>query len=223
MIVHDVLQGSPEWHALRLGTLTASRVDQLLTAAKLNLSTGRLALLAKLQHEWVTGTSAEQFGGNAWTEHGHEYEGAAGDWFASVTGEAVQAVGFISDESGLAGCSPDLWVPGEAGVELKCPAGWTHLKYLRDGVVPSEYRMQVQFSLWVTGLPVWYFMSYGASPSGNSFLPAWKPGAYMPPMMVECEPEERYQDAFDAHVPAFLDEVQAERQWLLDNGVKVAE
>ena len=171
------------------------------------LSEQRHALMWRVIHEWITGTSAEAFGGSQWTEHGRDLEGAAAEWFLGVTGEHAEAIGFCMHDSGLAGCSPDLWVPGQAGVELKCPAGWTHLEYLAAAKVPREYVLQIQFSLWVTGLPLWYFMSYGASPGDDSFLPQWKPGAYMQPLLLEVRPEERYQDAFSEHVPDFLNEM----------------
>lgn len=220
MIPVQVLQGSPEWHALRLGVLTASRASNLLTPAKLTLSKSRDALMAKLLHEWLTGASAEEFGGNKWTEHGHEHEGAAGDWFASVTGEQLERIGFVfRDDTRTVGCSPDLWRPGEYGVELKCPAGWTHIQWLADGGVPREYVMQVQFSLWVTHLPRWYFMSYAASPS-DGWLAPWKPGAYLPPLLVEVAPDARYQDALSEHVPTFVAEMLERREQLLALGAR---
>lgn len=217
MIVHDCIPGSPEWHALRLGRLTASHASDLLTPARLGLSKSRWPLMWRLLHEWVTGSSAEEFGGNRWTEHGLALEGEAADWFTLQTGLDAVPVGFISD--GDAGCSPDLWVPGQAGLELKCPAGWTHLRYLSELDVPSEYALQVQFSLWLTQLPVWYFMSYASSPHDDSLLPSWRPGAYMPPLLIEVEPDEQCQDALSEHVPEFLAEMQRQRETLKDAGV----
>lgn len=218
MIVHDCIQGSPEWHALRLGKLTASRADAILTPARLGPSKQRHAMMGRLNHEWLTGSSSEQFKGTAWTEHGHNLEGEAADWFALTTSMNPQVVGFIEADNGLAGCSPDLWVPGECGVELKCPAGWTHIQYLNNPeVVPREYVLQVQYSIWLTGLP-WYFMSYAASPQDDGLLPVWKPGAYLPPMLLRVDLEPEYQDAFDEHLPVFFDEMSEQREWLLSIG-----
>lgn len=284
MIPVHAIQGSPEWHALRYGVLTASRVGQLLTpggeprmptcylptqfgldaklrgsvqcqimsrlrkadgpvserdlplfkrasadnmvrrgyirevepppgtepiASPIKLSEQRSGLMARLLHERITQSSAEEFRGSWWTEHGHEHEGAAADWFGSVTGEPLESIGFIyRDEERDCGCSPDMWRPGAFGLELKCPAGWTHIEWLMAGGVPREHVMQVQFSLWVTGLPRWYFMSYAVSPSADGPLPAWKPGTAMRPLLVEVEPEARYQDAFSEHVPTFLAEMR---------------
>ena len=227
MIIHDAIQGSPEWHALRLGVLTASRAKDLLTPAKLDLSKQRGKLMDALLHEQFTGSSAEGFGGSAWTEHGHAVEPEACAYFAMETGLNALPVGFVTDADrpGI-GCSPDALIRDSggdlvAGLELKAPAGWTHIGYLRAGIVPPEYMMQIQFSLWVTGLPLWYFMSYGASPYGGDWLPTWQPGAYLPPLLLEVEPEDRYQDAFAEHVPAFVGELESARAALIDAGAKL--
>lgn len=222
MIIHEAVQGSAGWHAAREGVLTASKAKDLFTSVKLELSKSRAKLKAGLLHEWITGSSSEGFGGTDWTEHGHHVEPEAFGYFQMQTGLTVQQCGLIyRDEARLTGCSPDGLVldDGEpvAGLELKAPAGWTHIGYLAASRVPAEYMMQVQFSLWVTQLPRWFFMSYATSPESDR-LPSWRTGAYLPPLLLEVEPEARYQEAFDDHVPEFLVEMLAERDTLLDMG-----
>lgn len=46
------------------------------------------------------------------------------------------------------------------GLEIKCPKMKTHIKYLLEGGVPTEYIIQVQSALWVTGYETWDFVSY---------------------------------------------------------------
>lgn len=48
----------------------------------------------------------------------------------------------------------------EYGLEIKCPAAHTHVKYLCDGKVPDEYLAQVHGGMYVTGFKKWVFMSY---------------------------------------------------------------
>jgi len=36
----------------------------------------------------------------------------------------------------------------------------THVDYLMEAVLPSEYAVQVHWSMMVTGIQQWYFMSY---------------------------------------------------------------
>jgi len=46
------------------------------------------------------------------------------------------------------------------GLEIKCPLVDTHVDYLLDGELPAKYRPQVHFSMAITGICTWYFMSF---------------------------------------------------------------
>lgn len=203
MIVMDqLLQGTDAWLRERAGVLTASAVDKLLTKT-LKLSSQREDLLDRLAGERILGIPLEDWGGNFHTEQGSRFEGEAGDYFALVTDLEPKAVGFVyKDEKRLAGCSPDWMVADSggdwiAGVEQKVPKTATHIGYLR-GHGFEKYLPQLQYSLWVTQLPVWYFLSYNQD---------------FPPVLRRVEPDPAFQDAFNEHVPRFLDELaEAETQ-----------
>ena len=92
-----------------------------------------------------------------------------------------------------------------AGLELKCPSLKMHLAYWQAGAVPADYWLQVQGSMWVTGLERWWFMSY-------------HPG--VPQLCVEVERDEATHDALDAYVPAFLDELHFLRERLKAAGAQ---
>jgi len=65
------------------------------------------------------------------------------------------------DESKKVSASPDGLIPAiKKGLEIKCPKLSTHLKYLDDGILPTQYIPQVQGSLYVTGYDTWDFLSY---------------------------------------------------------------
>jgi len=195
IIVKDLVQGSDEWIRTRLGVLTASQVSRLVTASG-KLSAQRSGLVATLAAESMLGEPVDDFAGNYWTDRGSELEGEAGAYFALQTGHDPVAVGFVYRDDGQdCGCSPDWLVPdGDGwlcGVEVKCPKASTHVEYLLDDKA-SKYTQQVQFSLWVTGLPAWYFMSYF-------------PG--LPPLLKRVEPDPKWQGIFDKVVPEFLAEL----------------
>lgn len=197
IVINDVIQGSAEWLRLRAGVLTASQIDKLITPKTLKLSGQRESLINTLVAERLLGEPVQEFAGTYWTERGHQLEQEAGDYFAFQTGHDPRAVGFVfRDESRTTGCSPDWMIPdGDnwlAGVEVKCPAAHTHVGYLRAGEA-VRYSPQVQYSLWVTGLPAWYFLSYF-------------PG--LPPVLQRIEPDSEWQAALNATVPVLLDEVE---------------
>jgi len=80
------------------------------------------------------------------------------------TGLQVEQVGFVTQDNGVIGCSPDgLIKSGDdyiGGVEIKCPFPATHVKYHAGGKLPDEYKQQVHGSMAVTGLNRWEFWSY---------------------------------------------------------------
>lgn len=196
IIIRDIIQGSAEWLRMRAGVLTASNANRLLTPSKLQLSQQRDGLVDQLVAERLLGEPIDDFQGTFWTERGQQLEGEAGDYFALQTGLDPSPVGFVfRDETRRCGCSPDWMVlDGDTpvcGVEVKCPKASTHIGYLRAGEA-LKYDPQVQFSIWVTGLQCWWFMSY-------------YPG--LPPVLRKIEPDAKWQVALTEHVPALIREV----------------
>lgn len=191
IIIENLMQGSAEWHRIKAGVISASQVDKLLTPT-LKLSAQRRSLIYKIVAERILSEPVESFGGNFWTERALALEGEARDYFALQTGLNPRAVGFIfRDETRTCGCSPD-WFMDVAGLELKCPKAETHVGYLLDGGA-VKYSPQIQFSLWVTGLPSWWFLSY-------------YPG--LPPVLMQIAPEDEWQAAFDETIPSVLKEIE---------------
>jgi hypothetical protein len=93
--------------------------------------------------------------------NGIRQEPAALATFQDWHGHALIEVGFCEHKSGVAGCSPDALIYGQPiGFEGKAPLPSTHIRYLLDGVLPSEYADQVHFSMAVTGAVGWWFQSY---------------------------------------------------------------
>jgi len=72
----------------------------------------------------------------------------------------VTEVGFCMHDILRCGVSPDGLIGDDGGIEIKCPKPSTHVKYLRNGKLPSEYKAQVMGCLWITGREWWDFMSY---------------------------------------------------------------
>jgi hypothetical protein len=154
-------QRSDEWFAIRCGIPTASSADKILTP------TGNLS---KQSEPYLNRLLADRAGyGDApiepteWMLRGIELEPEARALFEFETGQDVTQMGFITNDDGTAGCSPDGIVEGlvgPVGYEVKCPKASTHFGYLRGLIMPPFYGPQVHFSMAVTGLKRWAFMSY---------------------------------------------------------------
>jgi hypothetical protein len=143
-----------------VGIPTASGFDNLLTP-KFELRKGEMPksyLYRKVAEKW-RGQPLVGFTGVFDVEQGSILEEEALPFFELETGKKVTRVGFITTDDGRAGCSPDGLLE-VGGLEAKCPAAHTHVKYLLSGALPDEYAAQVFGSMYVTGAPEWTFLSY---------------------------------------------------------------
>lgn len=152
MKIHaNVIQGSDDWMALRLGIPTASSFAKILTAGG-KRSSQQEDYLNALLAERMVGAPADD--PTSWMQRGSRIEDEARAWYTFQTGLEVQRVGFIEDEfgglqgRGRFGCSPDGLIGDEGMLELKCPSAKVHVGYLR-GDIRTVYRPQLQGQLYV--------------------------------------------------------------------------
>jgi putative phage-type endonuclease len=158
--MNDIIQGSPEWFALRLGKVTASRVADIVAKTKSGYSASRANYMAQLVAERLTGTVAESYT-NAAMQHGTETEPEARAAYEFYQGVTVQEVAFVTHPTiDQAGCSPDGLVVDDGLVEIKCPQTAGHLETLLGQAVPGKYDTQMQFQMACTGRKWCDFVSY---------------------------------------------------------------
>ena len=118
--------------------------------------------------------------------------------YETITDVSVTQAGFvIPDEEhkyhNWIGISPDGLLPDDGILEIKCPLARTHFEYIERGVLPSEYRYQVQGQLFVTGFKYCHFMSY-------------VPG--MKPFIIEVLPDAELFELFNQRLDKLIIEVQ---------------
>lgn len=153
-------QRTPEWHAARLGKVTASRVADVIAKTKTGWGASRANLMADLIVERLTGQPASAFI-NAAMEWGTEQEPHARAAYSARTGELVEEAGFIDHPRvASSGASPDGLVGDDGLVEFKCPNTATHLDTLLAGAVPNKYVTQMQWQMACTGRKWCDFVSF---------------------------------------------------------------
>jgi len=157
MKIYNCEQRSEEWHNLRLGRVTGTRIKDM-TAGKPSTFEN---LCRKIVAEKITGFSADPpFKISAAMQHGIDTEEEARSVFEFELMEKIEEVGFIEKDEDF-GVSPDGIIDNCVGVELKCPQPNTHIGYLMDpGNAWKAYLWQIQGGLWVSGFDLWYFVSY---------------------------------------------------------------
>ena len=167
MKVYDhIQQGSPEWHKVRNGILTASMADKILTP------TGRKSsradeIVAKMAAERMDLQEREENFQSKWMTRGLQMEEEAINWFEFESGLETRGTGFVLDDTELVGCSPDALIGEQLNpLEIKCPKPSTHLLWsMNPKELPAQYKPQVHFQLAILSrlgsfdLAGW-FMSY---------------------------------------------------------------
>ena len=143
----EIVQGSPEWHAERLGKVTASRMADVCARTKSGWGASRKNYMAELVAERLTGARAEGFT-NAAMQWGTDQEPEARVAYEFYRDATVVEVGFVPHPSiADTGASPDGLVGEDGLVEIKCPNTATHIETLLGGTVPEKYVLQMQWQM----------------------------------------------------------------------------
>ena len=174
MIIHKMQQGTPEWHAVKCGKVSASNISAVLAKGRGNAeSKTRKTYLMRLLAERISGLPQDTYMNGA-MQWGIDTEPQARAAYEFETLNAVEQVGFVEINEFL-GCSPDGLIDADGGVEIKCPNTTTHLQYLLDNTMPAEYVCQVQSTLWMTDRQWWDFVSFDPriKPDGGKNLCLW--------------------------------------------------
>jgi len=200
MKILDMEQGSPEWHAARLGIPTASRFKEIITPAKGEKSKQYKKYLYELLAERVTGEREESHT-SEWMIRGTELEDAAREAYAFIRDMQVQQVGFVLNDEESIGVSPDGLIGEDGGLEIKCPKASTVMRYIDEDRLPDEYKPQVQGCLWITGRAWWDFVVYHPS------IELWVKRIYR---------DEVYIEKMRKHIGAFVLELEQTYQRVKD-------
>ena len=143
----DTTQRTPEWHAERLGRVTASRISDVMMAPT---TAGYRGYLAQLVCERLTGTPTETFKSAA-MQHGMDTEADARAAYSARKGVIVDETGFHKHPDLEAGASPDGLVETDGLVEIKSVQPQTFLDLIDSRKVPADHALQIQWQLAVTG------------------------------------------------------------------------
>lgn len=189
MKIIECEQGSDAWRIARAGKITASEAKAILTPKfeKKDSKAVNTFLGRKLAERWLQAPIPEDEIDFAPVEWGKILEAEARPMLNCVYGYNFKKAGLIVSDGGFTACSPDGLGDG-IGCEIKSPLIQTHCKYCALGVVPEDYIVQVHFSLYVSGLPTWIFMSYRRN---------------MPPLIIEVKRDEEIISKIDEAVDAF--------------------
>jgi putative phage-type endonuclease len=201
----EIIQGTPEWFAQRLGKVTASRVADVISKTKSGYSTSRANYLAQLVAERLTGRVAESYS-NAAMQHGTDTEPLARMAYEAETGLMVTEVAMIDHPTiPMTGASPDGFVGDQGLVEIKCPNTATHIDTLLADKTQSKYTPQMQWQMACTGKKWCDFVSFDPRLPEDMQL-----------FVARVERDDAYIAELEAEIQTFLSEVETTVQRLID-------
>ena len=138
-----------------------------------------------------------------------DHEDEARTRYEDETGELVDLVGFIPHPSiEMFGASPDGFVGTDGLLEIKCPNTVTQIRRVKAGVVPEEYKAQMQVQLLCTGRKWVDFVSYDPRIQGDYERFQF--------FVIRYEPTKEELKDTERKCIEFLEEVEAEMAKLLE-------
>lgn len=141
--IHNVEQGTDEWHELRAGKYTGSNADKLLKFGAIDYSL----------------TDTGKFRGNFWTKRGHILEEEAIELYEAIRKVEVDRPGFVTNSAYPgAGYSPDGLLPDKL-IEVKCFDTDKHFDLLL-GNIPLKVLAQIHFGLLICEKPAAHLLAY---------------------------------------------------------------
>ncbi len=193
----EVEQGTTQWHRMRAGTITASKVHDIIKngRAKGSYSAARQVYMNELIAQVCTGLLPDELTAKQviW---GKENEPKALDLYNPFDEKNISQIAFIYGLDMRCGVSPDALVGDNGGLEIKCP--WTTSQYidqLLGGEPKPEYLTQMQYSMWLTKREYWDFANYDPRMKKSNIK------------IVTHEPDLKLFEVFDNEIPKFIEDM----------------
>lgn len=199
---NNLVQGTVEWFAARLGHVTASCISSVLAKSRTKgePSSMRESYKWKLAIELMSGKSSKEDDApeTYWIKRGLALEDDARTEYELRCQEVITTCGFLKHATiPFYGCSPDLLI-GEKGIgQIKCLNRQNHGECWQKGL-PSKYRSQMICELSVTGKEFNEFISY--HPDFPDHLKLFVKRIWRKDVLAEIEEMEAAVEVFNAEV-----------------------
>ena len=165
----DIEQHSPEWYAIKAGKWSASNAAKIMGGLE---TIGLASLIQDVAWERVFGPVKGDRFTSAAMQRGTELEPESRDCYAFEHDVTVRQCGFV-EHAGIqhVGWSPDGMVTDKRAIEAKNPGHRAWMEVKRTARIPSEYRWQTKWAMWVGELDALDFVVYRPE-SGLIVIPA---------------------------------------------------
>ena len=190
-MTNELIQGTPEWHALRAKSIGASDAAAIMGVSKWTTP----------YQLWEQKLGLREVEINSAMKRGTDMEDEARKEFEHLHNVAVFPDVVLSEEYPWAMASLDgISMDRSVIVEIKCVNRFDHQIAL-EGKVPEHYYPQCQHQMWVTGTFLMYYFSYDPMNPATVIVP--RDDVYISDM-IEKE-KEFYRCIMEFDPPTFTD------------------
>ena len=142
-LYNDLVQGSPEWLAVRLGKFGGTDAQAVATNGK-----GLETLCFQKVGEIITNRPSSTYT-NPDMERGNELENTARSAYEIQAGNQVVQIGYV-ELNEYVGVSPDGLIGDDGLVEIKCPTDANFVRFMIEKKPDTKYVWQMQHQMYVT-------------------------------------------------------------------------
>jgi len=160
---YDIEQNTDEWLRLRLGIITGSNINKIVTAAgKPAKNDSMRQYAAELAAQRITGRLEENFQSYA-MQLGHLQEDVARDIYSEKFAPVKQCGFVTNDDLGFTvGCSPDGLVGDDGLIEIKSRMAKFQISTIVEGEMDKSFINQVQGNALIADRAYAEFIQYSS-------------------------------------------------------------
>lgn len=192
----ELIQGSPEWLAARVGSLGASNVHDVIAKTKSGYAASRMNKMAEMVVEIVTNRPYDRYVSKEMT-FGTEQQPAATASYEWHTGRDVKECGLFRHPTiARTHASPDGLIGDDGLIEIKVPNSATHLDTLLGAPIAARYITQMHWQMKCTGRQWCDFVSFDPNMPAELQL-----------AIIRVERDDKMIEQIEAEVRSFLAEL----------------
>lgn len=210
MITYNVQQGTPDWHKVRAGVITASNFGLRKRLKNGSWSAAAQNYAFRLAVERISGEPLDDPQFVPWqASRGSALEAEARLVHEDKAGVRVVQAGLATTDCGRFGASVDGFIPEiQGGAEYKCFLAPEKLRGIILEKDLSDVMDQIQGGMWVTERSVWHFGLYcpALNKAGCGFT------------LRTIERDDYYIKAMEDDLKALDDLVEGYREQLVEAG-----
>jgi len=198
----DIEQGSSQWHSLRAGIPTSSEFGNIITPSGMRSKSLENYAGVKAMEIMLKRNILNDFA-NEYMDRGKILEAQAAEQYEVIYGVDTKEVGFITNDDGTVGASPDRLTSDCGGLEIKCFGIHKHIHHYFSKIIDPKYKPQMQGQIFVGNL---------------DYVANWMYHPEIPPVRIMNMPDDKFLTKLEKLLVIFRQVLADKVGELIDDG-----